>query len=65
MAKKGLATPINNLLGKLTFTDEQLNATQQSLEESGVNMPVFQNLENHLAAELKEEPTPEECLLTT
>jgi hypothetical protein len=51
------------LIGKLTFTDEQLDATQQSLEEAGVQMPAFGNIETTLAAELKEpEPTPEECM---
>jgi hypothetical protein len=46
-------------LGKLTFTDEQLDATKQSLEESGATMPQFGNIENALAAEMKE-PTEEE-----
>ncbi|KAJ3333331.1 hypothetical protein HDU76_009303 [Blyttiomyces sp. JEL0837] len=59
LAKKGLAPSINNLIGKLEFTDEQLDKTQQSLEESGVAMPVFSNIETALAAEMKE-PTPEE-----
>ncbi|KAJ3219368.1 hypothetical protein HDU67_001587 [Dinochytrium kinnereticum] len=61
LASKGLAPPIKNLLGKLTFTDKELDATQQSLEQAGVQMPQFSNLESALKAELNEpEPTEEE-----
>ncbi|KAI9354864.1 hypothetical protein DFJ73DRAFT_795084 [Zopfochytrium polystomum] len=60
LAKKGLAPEINNLVGKLEFTEEQLDATKQSLEQSGVQMPHFGNLEVALAAEMKVEPVPEE-----
>ncbi|KAI9202931.1 uncharacterized protein BJ171DRAFT_460734 [Polychytrium aggregatum] len=61
LAKKGLAPKIKDLLGKLTFTEEELDATQQSLEQSGVNMPQFGNIGQALADELKHvEPTEEE-----
>ncbi|KAJ3105040.1 hypothetical protein HDU97_008648 [Phlyctochytrium planicorne] len=59
LTSKGLAPAIKNLLGKLTFTDKELDATQQSLEQAGVQMPQFNNLENALKAELKE-PSAEE-----
>ncbi|KAJ3292002.1 hypothetical protein HK104_005630 [Borealophlyctis nickersoniae] len=54
--KKGLAPPMSNLVGKLSFTDEQLDATQQSLDESGVTMPSFGSVGDALAKELKETP---------
>ncbi|KAI8836593.1 hypothetical protein BC829DRAFT_447861 [Chytridium lagenaria] len=60
LAAKGLAPYIKNLLGKLTFTDKELDATQQSLEQAGVQMPQFSNIESALKAELKEEPQPTE-----
>ncbi|KAJ3070350.1 hypothetical protein HDU98_006615 [Podochytrium sp. JEL0797] len=62
LAKKGLAPSINNLVGKLKFTEDQIEATQQSLEASGVAMPQFGNIENALAIAIEEEvvETPEE-----
>ena len=42
-------------MGKLKFTDEQLDATNKSLEESGVPMPQFSNIESALAKELPED----------
>ncbi|KAJ3131038.1 hypothetical protein HK100_006938 [Physocladia obscura] len=50
LAAKRLAPSINNLVGKLTFTEDQIEETQQSLEASGVLMPQFGNIENALAA---------------
>lgn len=52
--KKGLAPSINNLVGKLTFTDEQLDATSKALDESGISMPAFHNIGNALAKEMNE-----------
>ncbi|KAI8924263.1 hypothetical protein BC831DRAFT_501250 [Entophlyctis helioformis] len=62
LAKKGITPKIKNLVGKLEFTDEQLDATVQGLEDAAVPMPAFGNIQNALAAELNEEPeeTPEE-----
>ncbi|KAJ3024758.1 UNVERIFIED_CONTAM: hypothetical protein HDU68_007812 [Siphonaria sp. JEL0065] len=61
LAKKGLSPAINNLVGKLTFTEDQIEATQQSLEASGVAMPQFGNIENALAVAIEEvEESPEE-----
>ncbi|KAJ3092687.1 hypothetical protein HK102_004149 [Quaeritorhiza haematococci] len=67
LAKKGLAPNIKNLVGQLQFTGkslaafryEQLDRTQQSLEEAGVPMPQFSDVGNALEKELKE-PTEEE-----
>ncbi|KAJ3038625.1 hypothetical protein HDV00_000469 [Rhizophlyctis rosea] len=56
LVKKGLAPAIKNLVGELQFTDEQLDATQQSLDESGVSMPSFAGVGDALAKELKEAP---------
>lgn len=52
LAKLGLAPHIKNLVGKLQFTDEQLDATAQSLDEAGVPMPQFGGIAHALAAEL-------------
>ncbi|KAJ3064475.1 hypothetical protein HDU99_004449, partial [Rhizoclosmatium hyalinum] len=60
LAKKGLSPAINNLVGKLTFTEDQIEATQQSLEASGVAMPQFGNVENALAKAIIEEESPED-----
>eukprot|EP00842_Homolaphlyctis_polyrhiza_P003308 jgi/Hompol1/3979/HPOL_003428-RA len=60
LAKKGMTPKIKNLLGKLQFTDEQLDATAQGLEDAAVAMPAFGNIQSTLAAELKDEVSPEE-----
>lgn len=49
-----MAQRINNLLGKLTFSDEQLQKTQKGL--AGVPMPNFGNVGRELAQEINEEP---------
>ncbi|KAJ3056588.1 hypothetical protein HK097_005751 [Rhizophlyctis rosea] len=56
LAKKGLAPAMKNLVGQLSFTDEQLDATQQELDESGVTLPSFSGVGDALKKELKEEP---------
>jgi hypothetical protein len=61
LAKRGMAPHIKNLLGKLQFSEEVLNTTAQGLEESGLAMPAFANIENAVAQEL-DEKTPEECI---
>lgn len=50
LAKLGLAPHIKNLVGKLQFTDEQLDATTKDLD--GVNMPQFDGVASALAKEL-------------
>ena len=59
MAKKGVASKIKNLLGKLEFTDEELKQTETSLQEAGVTLPQFRNVEGALAKELDEETDEE------
>ncbi|KAJ3403889.1 hypothetical protein HDU80_003535 [Chytriomyces hyalinus] len=49
LAAKNMSPSINNLVGKLSFTVDQIEATQQSLEASGAAMPQFGNIENALA----------------
>ncbi|KAJ3225527.1 hypothetical protein HDU81_007811 [Chytriomyces hyalinus] len=49
LASKNMSPFINNLVGKLSFTVDQIEATQQSLEASGASMPHFANIENALA----------------
>ncbi|TPX69027.1 hypothetical protein SpCBS45565_g02717 [Spizellomyces sp. 'palustris'] len=61
LSKRGLAPSMKNLVGQLTFTDEQLDATQQSLQEAGVSMPAFKNVGDALSKELAE-PIPEPVL---
>ena len=58
-----MAPPIKNLLGQLSFTDEQLDATNESLEAAAVPMPSFANVKTALAKEL-DEPTEEESIHT-
>eukprot|EP00158_Paraphelidium_tribonemae_P005840 Partr_v1_DN27551_c0_g1_i1_m30118 putative IQ motif containing GTPase activating protein len=59
LAKKGIAPKIKNLVGQLDFTDEELLKTENSLQEAGVALPQFGNIEGALAKELNEE-TPEQ-----
>ncbi|KAI8914600.1 hypothetical protein EDD86DRAFT_186564 [Gorgonomyces haynaldii] len=57
LAKKGLAPRIKDLLGKLDFSEDVLNATADGIKD--VNMPAFGNIQNALAAELNEETEEE------
>ncbi|KAJ3024219.1 hypothetical protein HKX48_004492 [Thoreauomyces humboldtii] len=52
LSKESLAPSMKNLVGQLSFTDEQLDATQQSLEEAGVSMPAFKSVGDALSKEL-------------
>ncbi|KAI9093128.1 hypothetical protein DFS34DRAFT_631683 [Phlyctochytrium arcticum] len=54
LSKRGLAPSMKNLVGQLSFTEEQLDATQQSLEEAGVTMPAFKSVGDALSKELAE-----------
>ncbi|KAJ3121772.1 hypothetical protein HK098_003406 [Nowakowskiella sp. JEL0407] len=60
LTKKGLGPSIKDLIGKLDFTDEQIESTQQSLEESGVPMPRFGEVQSALAKELQKPELTEE-----
>lgn len=59
LARRGRAERIGNLLGRLKFTDDQLQKTQKGLKDSGIAMPNFGNIGKELAKDLNEEPDPE------
>ncbi len=59
LARRGLAERIGNLLGRLQFSDDQLQKTQKGLKDSGVAMPNFGNVGRELAKEINEEPEEE------
>ena len=44
LSNKGLATPMGDLLGKLTFSEDELRQTQRSLDALGSKMPNFNAL---------------------
>ncbi|KAJ1914923.1 iqgap- protein [Mycoemilia scoparia] len=47
---KGIAPAMRNLVGRLRFTEEQLNQTQQELNRVGVAVPLFNKLETRIAS---------------
>ncbi|KAL0579549.1 iqgap-related protein [Marasmius crinis-equi] len=59
LARRGMAERIGNLLGRLQFSDDQLQRTQKGLKDSGVAMPNFGNVGRELAKEINEEPEVE------
>ena len=59
LARRGMAQRIGNLLGRLQFSDDQLQKTQKGLKDAGVPMPNFGNVGRELAKEINEEPEPE------
>ncbi|KAK0242763.1 ras GTPase-activating protein [Armillaria nabsnona] len=59
LARRGLAERIGNLLGRLQFSDDQLQKTQKGLKDAGVAMPNFGNIGRELAKEINEEPEVE------
>ncbi|KAF8639888.1 hypothetical protein AX17_001140 [Amanita inopinata Kibby_2008] len=54
LARRGLAEKIGNLLGRLQFSDDQLQRTQKGLKDAGVAMPNFGNVGRELAKEINE-----------
>lgn len=50
---------VSNLVGKLEFTDDQLQQTQRGLDAAGVAMPSFGGVGKALAKEMNVEPEPE------
>ena len=54
-----MAERIGNLLGRLQFSDDQLQRTQKGLKDAGVAMPNFTNVGRELAKEINEEPEVE------
>ena len=59
LARQGRALKVGNLVGKLEFTDDQLQKTQRGLDAAGVAMPSFGAVGRTLAKEMNEEPEPE------
>uniref|UniRef100_V5GQG5 GTPase activating protein n=2 Tax=Kalmanozyma brasiliensis (strain GHG001) TaxID=1365824 RepID=V5GQG5_KALBG len=59
LARQGRARKVGNLIGKLEFTDDQLQKTQKGLDASGVAMPSFGGVGKALAKEMNMEPEPE------
>ncbi|GAA96665.1 uncharacterized protein L969DRAFT_90594 [Mixia osmundae IAM 14324] len=51
LAGKGMATPVGNLVGRLEFTDEELDRKQRGLDSSGVTLPNFSSITATLAKE--------------
>jgi len=52
--KLGLAPQIQDLYGKATFTQEEINAMKQALDKYGIAMPAFGKIGGLLAGELSE-----------
>lgn len=50
---EGVAPAIGDLVGKMEFTDDELQKTQRGLDASGVNLPNFSAMNRHFG-----EPTP-------
>ncbi|KAH9824851.1 hypothetical protein DFH28DRAFT_1077365 [Melampsora americana] len=57
LAKRGMAARIANLVGKLEFSNDQLEQTNAGLV--GKSMPNFGNINKELAKEINEEPEVE------
>ncbi|KAL1936301.1 hypothetical protein VTP01DRAFT_435 [Rhizomucor pusillus] len=55
LARRNMAPSIKNLFGQLQFTNEELRATQKTLDSSGVVMPNFMNVGSSLRRELNED----------
>ncbi|CAG7849424.1 Ras GTPase-activating-like protein IQGAP1 [Serendipita indica DSM 11827] len=55
LARRGMAQRIGNLVGRLQFTDDQLQQTQRGLKDAGVPMPNFGDIGRELAKEINEE----------
>lgn len=55
LSSAGQASPINDLVGLLEFTEDELLKAQKGLDAAGVTLPNFKNVSRELA----KEPTPE------
>jgi Ras GTPase-activating-like protein IQGAP2/3 len=55
LSSTGQASPINDLVGLLEFTEDELLRTQKGLDAAGITLPNFKNVSRELA----KEPTPE------
>lgn len=56
LARQGRAIKVGNLIGKLEFSDDQLQKTQRGLDAAGVAMPSFGAVGKTLAKEMNVEP---------
>ena len=61
--KKGLAPAISNLLGKLDFSEDELQKKQDQIDASGVAMPSFADVGATLAQHMESEEERRERLL--
>jgi Ras GTPase-activating-like protein IQGAP2/3 len=55
LSATGQASPINDLVGILEFTEDELLKAQKGLDAAGITLPNFKNVSRELARE----PTPE------
>lgn len=55
LSSTGQASPINDLVGLLEFTEDELLKAQKGLDAAGITLPNFKNVSRELA----KEPTPE------
>lgn len=51
---------VKDLVGKLEFSEEQLNTVQENFAENGLQLPQFNNIEAAVQKEMKKELTEEE-----
>lgn len=59
----GLAPPIGDLVGKLQFSDDELQKTQRGLEAAGVELPNFSKMSTHFEVEPEEPEMTEEEMI--
>ncbi|GAA5901502.1 Iqg1p [Sporobolomyces salmoneus] len=58
--KQGLTAGMNDLVGRIEFTEDELGATQQGLDKSGVRMPNFAGLNKAMDRHETPPETPEQ-----
>lgn len=56
LSSTGQASPINDLVGVLEFTEDELAKTQKGLDAAGITLPNFKNVSRELAIEPSPEP---------
>ncbi len=49
LSSTGQASPINDLVGLLEFTEDELLKAQKGLDAAGVTLPNFKNVSRELA----------------
>jgi Ras GTPase-activating-like protein IQGAP2/3 len=58
LSSQGHASPINDLVGLLEFTEDELLKAQKGLDAAGITLPNFKNVSKELAKEPTPEPSP-------